>query len=443
MVFLDRLASRARICRQLERLVVRRRHSQSDRMRQDDDPSLAHLFFRSPELSRRLAREIRRGEYRPAPTRLRVARLDKTRELCVFRPIDLIVQGVFAQILTEEMEPRLPERLYSYRRRRSSWMAVRDFAAYVREHRRARPRVHSRGLFVLRADIRSYGDSIPMGETSPLWGQIATVLGLARRDPAWALVRDLVRPEVLLPGGERIRPERGVATGSPVATAVANLYLTDLDEHFQAISGGFYARYGDDLLFAHEDPDVVRSAKESAKELLAELGLELNTEKCRLFFFNGAGRVDPKEREVPGTSRVTYLGCRINFQGTVGLSEPKCREALREIRRRVNRTAAATRGRDPDSRGRLVCEAVNAALDPWAAGPLRWSSLLASAVTDRRQLKDLDFRIARIVAGALSGRNGSRAFRSIPYRRLRSTWKLTSLVVRRNRRSVTRKEVPV
>jgi hypothetical protein len=436
MTFLDRLGDPVRIRRQLDRLAANRRRT-GIRLSGNGDPSLARLLFRAPELARRLGRDIRHGAYRPAPARIRPAELDKLRDLCVFRPADLIVQGVLAGLLSEAMEPLLPARLFSYRRRRSSWMAVRDFASYVREHRRANPDPQSRGLFVLRADVRDYGESIPMDERSAIWTQVGRMLGLSANDDAWPLVRELVRPAILTGEGAVIRPERGVATGSPVATALTNLYLTGLDRHLQEIAGGFYARYGDDFLFAHTDPEVAREARRLATRYLEEHGLELNREKCRLLHFNGAGRPGPEGSGLPGSSRVTYLGCNISFRGTVGLSEPKRRETLREIRRRVQRTAEVVALREPDEQGRLLCATVDTALDPRVETSVPASAVLAAAVTDRRQLKDLDFRIARTIAEALAGRHGSRSFRRYPYRKLRAEWGLTSLVVQRNRGRVS------
>jgi hypothetical protein len=53
--------------------------------------------------------------------------------------------------------------------------------------------------------------------------------------------------------------------------------------------------------------------------------------------------------------------------------------------------------------------------------------LLAHAVTDRRQLDELDHELARIVASAATGVRGPVAFRSAPYRTVRDDWRLTSL----------------
>jgi len=59
---------------------------------------------------------------------------------------------------------------------------------------------------------------------------------------------------------------------------------------------------------------------------------------------------------------------------------------------------------------------------------------LRRVVTDRSQLEQLDYWIARAVVRALTRRRDAAAFREIPYRKLRHDWELVSLVAERNRR---------
>ena len=85
--------------------------------------------------------------------------------------------------------------------------------------------------------------------------------------------------------------------------------------------------------------------------------------------------------------------------------------------------------------GRAVCSVVGRALDPRSALTQQRSAIaLRRVVTDRRQLRQLDYWIARIVVKALTGRRDARGFREVPYRKLRREWGLVSLVAARNRR---------
>jgi hypothetical protein len=82
---------------------------------------------------------------------------------------------------------------------------------------------------------------------------------------------------------------------------------------------------------------------------------------------------------------------------------------------------------------------VERALDPRSALTQQRSAIaLRRVVTDRRQLRQLDYWIARIVVKSLTGRRDARAFREIPYRTLRRDWGLVSLVAARNRRPARR-----
>jgi hypothetical protein len=75
---------------------------------------------------------------------------------------------------------------------------------------------------------------------------------------------------------------------------------------------------------------------------------------------------------------------------------------------------------------------INEALDPASLCRQKSALLLRSVVTNRPQLKAIDYYVARIVAEALAGESSVRAFRRVPYRKLRDTWKLVSLCHQRN-----------
>ena len=78
--------------------------------------------------------------------------------------------------------------------------------------------------------------------------------------------------------------------GSPLQPSICNLYLEALDRTLEALPGGFYARFGDDMLFAHPSGASARAATEHVARLLGELRLELNATKAHDLYWNGAGR---------------------------------------------------------------------------------------------------------------------------------------------------------
>lgn len=389
-------------------------------------------------VARRLAKAVSEGDYAASPVAVRQALIGgKYRALAHLTPVDRIVAGVVADALSRVLEPWWPPTLYSYRRGRSPLHALEAFNQHVREERRMYADPRDRGLFVLRRDVRDYGDSIPVTDDAPLWpllrGALSEASGHVVDDALWSLLRSVVRPPVLDSDRSVIHPARGVPTGSPVQPMVCNVYLAALDQRLAAMTGGFYARYGDDILFAHRDSAQALEASRLLDDQLTQLGLQVNVTKRRDLFFNGAGRSSPAWLGARGTTAVEYLGCRIAFDGTLGLKRDKQRSLLNDLDERLARTRRLLRDLPVEECGGALCSVVNEMLTPASTLGHPSAESLRRVVSDRQQLAQLDFEIARRVAETLSGRSGVRAFRTISYKRLRHAWRLASLVVARNR----------
>lgn len=399
--------------------------------------SVASFSRDRKRLSRTLARTVGRGKYSLEPAQTRWIKIgNKRRMLYDFRLTDLIVHGVVASIVADQCLPRVSPCLYSYVKGRSWWTSVSDFARYVRRHCKKRPDVRTRGLYVLRRDVKSYGDTIPLGETSPVWAQLNDVLYNAaetsQNDRHWSLVQQVVRPERITKQGGVATNIVGIPTGSPISPPLGNLYLMDLDTQLEQIPGSFYARYCDDFLFAHHDPEVVQGVDQQIDQILHQKGLSANKSKDGTLFFNGAGRGSQLWANAQGTQSVPFLGCHISFDATVSLSGKKVQILLHDLSQRVGRTLEAVGGPDVNEVGTTVCAAINQALNPRCGFCVAAAPLLRSVITDRRQLKELDYLIARIVLRKVTGDGRVKAFRQIPYRTIRRDWHLRSLLHTRN-----------
>lgn len=394
------------------------------------------------ELARLLARRVAGGSYEFSVVEERRAHLGgKWRQVYRASLIDTVVLSVLARTVTALFDSDLSPRVYSYRKGRSSRQAIRDLAGAVRAHRAEHPLPQRRGLHVLRRDITSYGDRIPVHDGSPLWPQLEQRLASAGCPPGHylqPLLRGALRPEVQYLDGRRRRPERGVPMGSPLQPAVCNLYLRPVDAALERL-GGYYARFGDDLIFLHEREQVARAASRELQERLPALELELNQRKTQDLFWNGAGR--PPEARVSeherGTTHVDYLGARVSFHGGVALGEHKLRRVRRELRERAHASERLLRELPWLERCRAVSEAVSLALDPRSPVALPLAAALHAESDDRGKLAELDHWLARTLAEALSGQRGARAFRRVPFRELRERG-LVSLVQRRVRGAAAR-----
>jgi hypothetical protein len=246
------------------------------------------------------------------------------------------------------------------------------------------------------------------------------------------MLRRLLVPEIEA-GAPPAAERRGLLFGAPTTNVLANLYLAPLDDELGAGPGMLYARFGDDVFCAHPDLAAVRAAQATLERTAAARGLRINQSKARLLFWNGAGRPSPVAPEIAGAVEVAFVGGALRFGGGVALSRRKWSALLRDLRGRVRRTAALLGDQPPDERARALVDVVNCALAPATPPPLAtaYAPLLVDLVSDRHQLRQLDWLLALWIAEAATRRRGVRALRDLSWRRLRELG-LRSLVAARN-----------
>ena len=425
------LRSARSYARQIDRLHERHLLGGGMHDLREGDVSLASVVTHRDEVARLLARAVAAGEYHFRPATVRTIRAGgKLRDVYALSLADMLVAAAVADALDAAIAPTLAPSLYSYRAGVPWWRGAQALASYVRAHKRAHPDPRDRGLYVLRRDVERYTDTIPVGPGSAIWPQLRAVLGDVRKAD-WELIESTLRPAI---AGRRNGPEArtaGVPTGQPISCVAFNLYLSRLDHDLAAIPGAFFARYSDDLVFAHPDPGVVVGAASIVDQRIAELGIRLNPDKSRDLYLTGAGRPSSALAAFRGTTTVGFLGLQVSASGTLALEPAKARALTRDLARRAN--GAARAAATPREAARRACAAVRRALqsnDPSISSAS--ASLVQSVVTDRDQLRDLDRRIAQSVASAVTGEPSVRAFRSLSTRTLRTRHGLPSLVALRN-----------
>jgi hypothetical protein len=404
------------------------------------------LVEESRRTSRLLADALADGSFAPSAVTLRAASIGgKQRLLAALPPLDLVAHAVIADELARRLEPRLSPQLFSYRRGRSSLTALRAVASGVSRHRRAHADPRARGLFVLRADVQNYTDSWPIDEGAPLWSDLRAATGIEDDGAHWRMLRRLLVPELVgapAPVAVSSAPSpvgverRGLLFGAPTTNVLANLYLAPLDAEMAAVPGLIYARFGDDVFCAHTDLAVLRAVQASLEAVLTARGLRLNQRKVRVLFWNGAGRRSPSAPQIEGAREVAFVGGAVSFGGGIALSPRKWSALVGDLRARVRRTAAVLRASSPSpydetALAQALVDVVNQSLAIDAPLATEYAPLLAGMVSDRRQLADLDRLLALWIAEAVSQRGGVRAFRDLPWRRLRALG-LQSLVKARN-----------
>ena len=361
----------------------------------------------------------------------------KKRQLYVYRITDLIVHAVVSSIINEAMQPFFSPQLFSYRKGTHWGLALSSFTRYIRTYRRHHPDLKTRGVYVVRRDVHKYTDSIPVHDQSEIWTMLKKLLSInllsnKLYERYWQLITNIVRPEIYSEDGLLYQNVRGVPTGSPISTTLFNLYLMSMDNELDKVPGAFYARYSDDFLFVHPNLDEALRISDRIDTILITKGLTANKDKAGDIYFNGPGRPAPIMGNFHGAANITFLGCNVSFDGVVSLKKEKVRQLLKNVTSCARRTYNTLDNKSPEVAGPIVCSVISNALDPNSLLSLNSALQLRKVVTDRNQLKDLDYKIARIVVRVLTGDSSIRGFRQVKYRTMREEWNLVSLLHTRN-----------
>ena len=415
------------------------KHAQSRRMFsiEQDEVALASIISDEKRFAKLMAKTVSQGEYELKPAQLRTITINgKERGLFHFRLSDYLLHGVVADLILELMQANFSPCLYSYLKGRDWWKAVQDFTNYIRDYRRKVKDPKERGLYILRCDIKSYTDTIPVGNNSPIWQQLKDLFHFypfsEKELKIWNFIQQVLRPEVYIKKGQLFTKLEGVPTGSPISTTLFNFYLHSLDKTLDQTPGAFYARYSDDLLFAHPNYEVIEQAKRQIDEILQRFLLMTNPEKEKELFFNGAGRPCPLKKTKSAVV-IDFLGCSIYFDATVALKPDKVRILLEELRQRVLRTVQSIKNDNKEKVGQMICHIINETLNPHSSRSQKYASFLRKIITDRKQLKQIDHLLAILVLEGLTGNQSPRGFRKYPYQKMREQWDLISLYHTRNR----------
>ncbi len=395
-------------------------HSNNPRRRFAGELTAAEVFFHRRAYGRDLARLVRQGRYQFAPAEELEVYLDgKTRAL--YRPevLDAVVERVLSQWLADLLARHWPSELYSYRPGVSSASAIRAFASFLREHTSARPDPRTRGLWVLRRDIKSYGESIPLDRR--LWTPLEACLGKGpEAEVGTSLLHSFLPRRFVRPGESGGKEathilERGTPTGSFVQPAINNFYLLPLDRAL-AKQEGFYARFGDDILYASASRAQAETAAGIIGECVDELGLALSTDKCQNLYFNGAGHPLGGDEWRSCTS-VDFLGMSLAFGGMIRMRKDKMRRLQRQLDARLRSIARSMHASNAEQRVTHLAQVARSSLTPSHPLVLPDAQALWNLVDDRSQFRELDRWLQRRVVD-LSLRNGIRGFRHLPPRKL-------------------------
>jgi len=227
-----------------------------------------------------LIQRIRRGTYKPKPSRLvEIPKEDGSkRPLAISCFEDKLVQTCVNKILNEIYEPMFLPCSHGFRPNESCHKALRALMKYANQNKDGA---------IVEIDIRKYFNTIPHKEMSEL-------LEIRLKDRGFlALVKKLMRTPTAA-GDDLIKNEAGCPQGSIISPTLANIYLHYVvDDWFKAMVRSHIrgrsdmVRYADDMVFVFQHKEEAERFYRVLPKRLKRYGLTMHEDKSQIIASGG------------------------------------------------------------------------------------------------------------------------------------------------------------
>ena len=165
------------------------------------------------------AREIIEGRKPPLPERSVISKLStgKKRIVYTYQEDYNITLKLLTWLLLRKYDHIFSSGLYSFRPGRTAKDAVRRLIRLS----------SGRGKYVYKSDVSNYFNSVPVDKLLPM---LYEVIGDDTR--LYGFLEELLTEKKVRYAGKVIEEDKGIMAGTPIAAFLANIYLMDLDKHY-------------------------------------------------------------------------------------------------------------------------------------------------------------------------------------------------------------------
>lgn len=392
-------------------------------------------------ISFNLANLVQNGRFEFAPaSQTQYQRFDGAWRPCLQYSLnDFLVNKVITNSLTQSFEPKCSPNVYGFMPHRSGAQAVAKFCHFLKTQ------VDQQGkldIWMIMSDIKNAHQSFPIHKNSLLWEKLGNLIYPETEpvDPYIdALITASIAPYYYTKDKKLAQHNAGLPTGNPISNILQNIYLTEVDELIPKCPDIFYARYGDDVLIAGNNKQTILDWEEAFFSCLKKLALTPNMQKHQHIYFSKNG-YRSNDVNFVGKNTLFFLRQVITADGSIYL--PKIENHLFYVRCRqsIMKNHHLCRNKLIDEQGKFICHRLADELLHLNLKNTHKVHTLTVRPDSNKDcnimlcahshsfLKEMDRKIAEMIAEELSGIAGSKAFRVIPYKKIRAEWGLPSLV---------------
>jgi len=343
---------------------------------------------------------------------------------------DRILQMVLAETLSELLEKKFSNSLFSYRKGRSALQAIDFLRNYIKTKQ-------SNPLFILKRDVKSYGDII---QHKPLLELIYKLLP-DTDSFVLKLLHQFIKFDTISKNNKLYKKKCGLPTGMPINCILENIFLMPMDNVINKMPEVFYMRYGDDILAISTSYNKIIEVRKKMDIILNKLGLYWNNKKCDNYimvknkheYIKRYNKIDQIEFTI--VDKITQLGVSVNYIGNVNIAPDKIsiiRKQLKYILNRANYQARSINFNNEERLKYLIFFANTFFADNEVLFRKIEMTYFLSVVTTDRFVIEFDKWVAMCILSVFYGRFSKTNFRKTPYKKLRNL-SLKSLYIRRRK----------
>lgn len=255
------------------------------------------------------------------------------------------------------------------------------------------------GMYSYKLDIKNYFNSIDVDKLLPVLSEV-----LSDDKELFGFFERLLTADCAVFDGEIITEKRGAMAGTPISPFFANIYLSELDKHFEALHIP-YARYSDDIILLSDNVEALHGYVDYITGEFSRLGLSVNSEKV--------------SQTAPGEGW-EFLGIeyRLGKTGISAVTQQKLKAKLRRKARSIYRWKNR-KGADDERAMRVYARSVNKMLfDNPRADELTWARWFFPIINDDGGLREIDEYIRQNMRFVATG-NYSKSNYRITHEKLR------------------------